>query len=135
MANVGGQKKKSVICKCRVLFGPTRWPQTEELVLFSKEGEFTPEQNLSSVLVVSHVKSRLWTERWGVGSYVSTLSKRTHEPGHCFRLFGQNMQATYILRQSRSHGLGQPVIHSRAPVTVLACAGHFGNGTLVEQNM
>lgn len=112
MADVGGQKKKSVICKCRVLFGPTCWPQTEELVLFSKEGEFAPEQNLSSILAVSHVNSKLLIERWGAGSYISTLSKdsgvrtlfQALRTEYANRLYSQTIQKPC---------LGQPVICNR----------------------
>lgn len=112
MANVGGQKKKSVICKCRVLFGPTCWPQTEELVLFSKEGEFSPEKNLSSILAVSHVNSRLLTERWGAGSYVSTLSKDSRVRTLFLAL--QTEYANGLCSQTiKKQCLGQPVICNR----------------------
>lgn len=101
-------------------------------MLFSKEGAFTPEQKLSSILVMSHVKSRLLTERWGVGSYVSTLS-RDSQARTLFQALRAEYASDLCSRMIKKPCLGQPVIRNRASVTVLACAGHFGNSLWLKK--
>lgn len=61
-------------------------------------------------------------------------SPRTHESGHYFWLFRQNMQTACVLRQSRSNVSGSQWSVT-GPCDRPGMAGHFGNSTLVEQSI
>ena len=126
LADVGGQQKKSIICKCRVLFGPTCWPQTGEPEPCFREGGLATEACPRLLWRVTGEPGSLLTRRWRVGACAPSLSKASGAR----TLFKppRTEYASHLCSQTMEKScLGQPWVCNGAPATVLAYAEHFGN--------